>query len=151
MKELLRSHSLSYVQGLQVALEAEGIETALFDQQTIGFLGFAGRVRLVVRRDVDYERARQIVGQLELERPAPTVQEERGWRLQRWGCVVAALGVILLGLAGAAAADIRRQLPLSIAHGLIGVAVLVCAGGLVLIVFGPRWGQRPSDDRRSRD
>ena len=48
MKQLLRSHSLSYVQGLQVALEAEGIESVILDEQSLGYLGFAGRVRLAV-------------------------------------------------------------------------------------------------------
>ena len=37
VKELLRSHSVSYVQGLQIALEAEGIQAALLDEQA----GFA--------------------------------------------------------------------------------------------------------------
>ena len=58
MKELLRSHSVSYVQGLQIALEAEGIESVLLDEQAPGYLGFAGRVRLAVAHDADYERVR---------------------------------------------------------------------------------------------
>lgn len=54
MKEVLRSHSVSYVEGVRVALGAQGIETVLFDQQTVGFVGFAGRVRLMVTNDGDF-------------------------------------------------------------------------------------------------
>ena len=69
MKELLQSHSISYVQGLQIALEAEGIKAVLLDEQAPGYLGFAGRVRLAVADDGDYERAMAVVHALE---PAPS-------------------------------------------------------------------------------
>ena len=142
MKELLRSHSLSYVQGLQIALEAQGIETALFDQQTLGFMGFAGRVRLVVQRDVDYESALRIVREL-----GPLTQPgfiETGWKQQRWGCFTASLGIIILGVGGASVADLSKGSPLPppVAYGLVGVAILVLGGGLALILFGPRWARR---------
>jgi putative signal transducing protein len=116
VKELLRSHSLSYVQGLQVALEAQGIETALFDQQTLGFMGFAGRVRLVVQRDADYERALHIIR--ELEPPPQTGHGETGWNLQRWGCAAAALGVIALVFASASVTDLATGSPLPPMPGL---------------------------------
>lgn len=142
MKELLRSHSLSYVQGLQIALEAQGIETALFDQQALGFMGFAGRVRLVVQRDAEYERALRIIRELEpLIQPG---QGETGWKLQRWGCVAASLGVIVLGFGGASVADLSMGslLPPLVAYGLVGVAVVMTVAGLALILFGPRWTRR---------
>ena len=142
MKELLRSHSLSYVQGLQIALQAQGIETALFDQQSLGFMGFAGRVRLVVQRDADYERALRIIQELEpLTQPG---QGETGWKLQRWGCAAAALGIIALGVGGASVADLSTGSPLPplVAYGLVGVAVVMTLAGLALILFGPRLARR---------
>jgi hypothetical protein len=142
VKELLRSHSLSYVQGLQIALEAQGIGTALFDQQTVGFIGFAGRVRLVVQRDADYERALQVIR--ELEASTPPQQPVPGWKLQRVGCVTAVLGVAFLGVGGAMVSDlaIGSQFPPVVAYGVVGVAIVMTVAGLALILFGPRLGRR---------
>jgi putative signal transducing protein len=145
VKELLRSHSLSYVHGLRIALEAQGIETAVFDQSTVSFEGLAGRVRLMVPQDADFERARAIVR--EIEARAPAQQPVAGWRLQRLGCVAAVLGVTGLGFGGAAVADLSASSPMPpvVAYGLVGVAIVMTVAGLALILFGPRWGR--SDPR----
>ena len=57
VKELLRSHSVSYIQGLQIALEAQGVRAVILDEQAPAYLSFAGRVRLAVPEDADYVRA----------------------------------------------------------------------------------------------
>jgi hypothetical protein len=145
VKELLRSHSLSYVHGLRIALEAQGIETAVFDQSTVGE-GLAGRVRLMVQQDADFERARAIVREIEAAH-APAENPVAGWRLQRLGCVAAVLGVIGLGFGGAAVADLSASSPMPpvVAYGLVGVAIVMTVAGLALILFGPHWGR--SDPR----
>ncbi len=142
MKELLRSHSLSHVEALRIALEAEGIETAVFDQQMVGFLGFAGRVRLLVQRDVDYDRALQVIRGLEAL--TPVVPGETGWKLQRLGCIVAAAGVFALAFGGVAVGDLMTgtELPPVVVYGLVSVAVVMMVAGLALILFGPRWARR---------
>ena len=142
MRELLRSHSISYLEGLRIALDAHGIETVLFDQQMVGFVGFAGRVRLMVQHDADFERARSIVQGLESSASAP--QPVAGWKLQRWGCVAATVGIIGLGFAGAALRDLsmRSLAPSLVAYGLFGLALVVIGIGLALILFGPRWAHR---------
>lgn len=126
MKQLLRSHSLSYVQGLQVALEAEGIESVILDEQSLGYLGFAGRVRLAVT-DEEYERALEIVRGL--EGAVPPSQAPASWRAQRWGCASAMAGfaLVFVGMV-ASESDLRRiALGLTIAGGggmLAGLAVV---------------------------
>ena len=138
----MRSHSISYLEGLRVALEAHGIETVLFDQQTVGFVGFAGRVRLMVQHDADFERARSVVQGIESSAPAP--QPVTGWKLQRLGCIAASLGIIGLGFAGAAVGDLSMGSLVSplVVYGLFGLALVVVGIGLGLILFGPRWARR---------
>jgi hypothetical protein len=126
MKQLLSSHSLSYVQGLQVALEAEGIESAILDEQSLGYLGFAGRVRLAVT-DEEYDRALEIVRGLEVA-VAPS-EAPASWRVQRWGCasVIAGFALVSVGVV-ASDSDLRQiALGLTIAGGgamLAGLAVV---------------------------
>ena len=132
MRELLRSHSLSYVQGLQLALEAQGIKTALLDQQSIGFMGFAGRVRLAVTNDADYQRALEVVRSL--EPPRHQAVTPASWKLQRWGCAWLVVGFGLL-LIGSAAAE-NTSGPLK--YGLLIAAIALLAFGIALVVLGPR-------------
>jgi Putative prokaryotic signal transducing protein len=141
VRELLRSHSLSYAHGLRIALEAQGIEAVLFDQQSLGLDGYAGRVRLMIPKDADFERARAIVQEIEARAP---VQEVPGWRMQRVGCITAVLGVAGLGAGGASVADLSTGSPLPplVAYGLVGVAIVMLGAGLALILFGPRWARR---------
>jgi len=132
VKELLRSHSLSYVQGLQIALEAQGIKSVLLDQQSPGYLGFAGRVRLAVARDADYERAMAIVHAL--EPPRSGTKPPPSWAWQRSGLRAGALGFVLL-IAGAVMADSGLQ---GVGHVLLGAAIALMVVGWVLIVLGPQ-------------
>ena len=132
MKELLRSHSISYVQGLQIALEAEGIKAVLLDEQAPGYLGFAGRVRLAVADDGDYAQAMAVVHALE-PAPAPRVRP-RSWAWQRWGLISGVTGFGLL-VVEAVVADSASRLLASV---LLGLAIGLMAVGLALIALGPR-------------
>jgi Putative prokaryotic signal transducing protein len=132
VKELLRSHSLSYVQGLQLALEAEGIKAVLLDAQAPGYIGFAGRVRLAVARDVDYERAIEVVRAL--EPPSSRAEVPASWRLQRWGLAGLIAGVVMLGVGGAVA----ETAPRPVAYGLFVVAAGLLIFGMALVMLGPR-------------
>ena len=126
MKQLLRSHSLSYIQGLQVALEAEGIGSVILDEQSLGYLGFAGRVRLAVT-DEEYDRALEIVRGLETA-VAPS-EVPASWRVQRWGCaaVIAGFAIVLVGMVVADSGLRQLALGLTIVGGgalLAGLAVV---------------------------
>ena len=132
LKELLRSHSVSYAQGVQLALEAQGIKAVLLDEQAPGYLGFAGRVRLAVGDDSDYDRAMAVVRAL--EQPRSVAETPRSWVLQRWGLVAGGAGVVLL-LSEVALADTTSA---ATAVVLRGLALALMLAGLVLIVLGPR-------------
>ena len=132
VKELLRSHSVSYVQGLQIALEGEGIKAVLLDERAPGYLGFAGRVRLAVVQDGDYDRAIAIVHALELP-PSPTAVP-RSWAWQRWGLISGTTGFALLFVESLAADSASRVLR----SALLGMAIGLVVVGLVLIALGPR-------------
>ena len=132
MKELLRSHSLSYVQEFKARLEAEGIKTILMDEQSLGFMGFAGRVRLMVARDPDFESAIRIVRELEALTPVPQIPPS--WRVQRWGCAGLVVGFALL----VAGAVLAQQEPRTLGYWLFAGAVALFAIGLALIMLGPR-------------
>jgi len=127
---------------MRIALEAQGIEVVLFDQTSLGFDGYAGRVRLMIQKDADFERARAVVQEIEATALKSPVE---GWRIQRWGCLAVALGLFSLPLGGSAIADLSTgsELPPLIAYGLVGGALSMMAAGLALILFGPRWSRRP--------
>lgn len=132
MKELLRSHSVSYVQGLQIALEAQGIKAVLLDEQAPGYLGFAGQVRLAVGDDADYEEAMAIVRRLELPRSA--IGRPRSWAWQRWGLVAGGTGFLLL----VAEVAIGDSAAATVTFFLRGLAIVLIVVGLALIALGPR-------------
>jgi putative signal transducing protein len=137
VKELLRSHSVSYAQGVQIALEARGIKAVLLDEQAPGYLGFAGRVRLAVGDDADYERAMAVVRALEL--PRSTIGPPRSWAWQRWGLIAGGTGFILL-LGEVAVANTASR---AVAVVLLALAIALMVTGLVLIAVGPS-RDRPS-------
>lgn len=138
MRELLRSHSVSYVHGLRVALEAEGIETVLLDQYSVGFDSFAGRVRLMVQRDDDAERALQIIRAIDAR--AAARRPETGWRVQRWGCAAVVAGFVLMVAGLFALEDWAEGSGSSriLAYGLLGAAAAAGIGGVCLVIFAPR-------------
>jgi Putative prokaryotic signal transducing protein len=131
MKELLRTHSVSYAQGVQIALEAQGITAVLLDEQAPGYLGFAGRVRLAVGDDADYERAMAVVRAL--ERPRSFDGPLRSWAWQRWGLVAGGAGFILL-LCEVAVADTASAPAAAV---LLSVAIALMVTGVILIAVGP--------------
>ena len=132
MKELLRSHSISYIQGLQIALEGEGIKAVILDEQAPGYLGFAGRARLAVVSDTDYERAMAVVRALE---PPPTDgRVPRSWAWQRWGLLAGSTGFLLLVVDAGLLENARRAERLA----MFGAAIILMVSGLLLIALGPR-------------
>ena len=132
MKELLRAHSLSYAQGLQLSLEANEIKTVLLDEQSVAFMGFAGRVRLMVANDADYEHAMRIVRELQASAPAPQIGSS--WKIQGLGCVGMLAGFVLAVVAATSLMDESRDKP----YGLLAGAVVLFAIGLAMVIFGPR-------------
>jgi hypothetical protein len=92
MRNLLQTHSLSWAESVRVALRAEGIDAELFDENSPGYLGFAGRVRVVVLNDRDLPRAVQILHRLE---PRPTGPPP-SWRWQKRGLLCLGAAIILM-------------------------------------------------------
>jgi len=132
VKELLQTHSVSYAQGLQVALEAQGIPAIILDEQAPGYLGFAGRTRLMVAHDDDFENAMAIVRQLE-DKPR---QHEipPSWKVQRWGLVAGAFGFVVL-VTAVTLSDTATRLVVSV---VCAAGVVLIGTGLTLIILGPR-------------
>lgn len=132
MKELLRSHSVSYAEGLQIALEGEGIHAVLLDERAPSYLGFAGQVRLTVANDADYDRAMAVIRTLEAP-PGPRGTPP-SWKVQRWGVLTGAIGFALL-LGEATLSDTARGPVLAL---LVGAGVILMVVGITLVVLGPR-------------
>ena len=130
MKNLLQTHEVSWAHSVRLALEAEGIEAVILDEQAPGYLSFAGRTRVAVLHDRDFERAQDVLRKM----APPPMQVPRSWRIQKWGLIC---GVIGLGLLMAAAIwhdDVSGGLELGMAlAGLAGMGL-----GFVLVVVGPR-------------
>src|SRR3989442_8014036 len=108
MKEILRTHSVSYAHSVRLALEAQGIRAVLLDEQAPMYMSFAGRVRLAVAREADYERAMELVRSFEAASSPSAVPAS--WRWQRWGCASMVGGGAVLVLAGAVAEHRSRAL-----------------------------------------
>ena len=65
MKNLVQAYSLSWAESIKLALEAEGIDAVLLDEQSPGYLGFAGRVRVAILNDEDLPRAQAVLQSLQ--------------------------------------------------------------------------------------
>jgi len=131
MKNLLQTHSVSWAEAVRVALECEAIDAVLFDENSPGYMGFAGRVRVVVLNDRDLPRAIEILHRLEPERAGPPPS----WRWQKRGLLCLGLGVVFL-VAVPAVTDPDR--PRTASTLLFGAAVALLALGLMLVVLGPK-------------
>jgi hypothetical protein len=122
MKELLQTHSISFAESIRIALEADGIEVVLLDEQSASALSFAGRIRIAVARDADYERAMQIIHEFE-PAPAPPLPS---WKWHKRGLI--GLGVGLLTMFGSASMlGMHYQSVVAIAGGVMffsGVALI---------------------------
>jgi len=136
MKEVLRSHSISYAQAMQLALEAEGIEALLLDENAPGYLGFAGRVRLAVAHEEDHPRAMEVVRKLQprsFGSPIPA-----SWRWQRTGLLGIVAGFAMLLVSHEVADGVSG----GVARGLMATAIGLIVAGVILVLVGPlrdRW------------
>lgn len=83
MREVLRTHSLSWAETARVSLEAEGIDAVIQNQHPLGFIGLAGELRVVVD---DRDAGRAVTILRSLGRPASKpVSGARAWKGQRRG------------------------------------------------------------------
>ncbi|HMG18718.1 MAG TPA: DUF2007 domain-containing protein [Gemmatimonadales bacterium] len=64
MKNLLQTHSVSWAQSVRLALESEGSEAVVLDENAPAYMGFAGRVRVAVVKDGDLARAQSVLAHL---------------------------------------------------------------------------------------
>jgi Putative prokaryotic signal transducing protein len=138
MRELLRTHSISYAQGMRLALEAQGIKAVLLDENAPGYMGFFGKVRIVVPDEADYERAMAVVRALE----APTAGSAPppSWKVQRWGLIAGLVGFFGLIYSSVAISDTTPRLVVELCFA---GAISLMIAGMVLVALGPR-RDRPS-------
>ena len=138
MRELLRTHSISYAQGMRLALEAQGIKAVLLDENAPGYMGFFGKVRIVVPDETDYERAMAVVRALE----APTAGSAPppSWKVQRWGLITGLVGFFGLIYSSVAISDTTPRVVVELCFA---GAISLMIAGMVLIALGPR-RDRPS-------
>ena len=137
MKVLLSTHSLSHAESVQVALEAQGIKAFLLDEQAPGYLGFAGRVRLAVADDSDYDRAMEVMRAVE---SSPTRSEvPASWPQQKRGCLTVAAGLAVLIVGSALASEGTRLLY----HAVLLLAFIIMAAGVTIIFVALRRDRRP--------
>ena len=133
MKELLQTHSVSYAQGLQLGLEAQGIPATVLDENAPGYLGFAGRVRLVVLEDGDFDRAMAFIRQFEA-RPHP-MGAPPSWKVQKRGLLVGALGFVVL----VSALGFGQDRPTFVNYALfVAGIILMVTGATLVVIVGPR-------------
>jgi len=96
MREVLRTHSLSWAHSIRLALEAEGIEAVIQDENSLGYVGLAGELRIAVVDTADAERAQEVIAGLE-RRPAAASGRPPSWSWQRRGLKTIGLGFIFRG------------------------------------------------------
>ena len=138
MKVLLSTHSVSYAEGVQLALEAQGIKTILLDEQAPGYLGFAGRVRLAVADDTDYDKAMEVLRTL--ESPSARIEVPASWPPQKVGCVTVAAGFAVLIIGSAAASDGAQKVFYAVLLG----AFVIMSVGITIIFLALRRDRRSS-------
>ncbi len=115
MKDLLQTHTVSYAQSLRLA-----------------YMSFAGRVRVSVVHDEDYDRAMEVVRRFEKSRGSGAVPAS--WRWQRPGVWAGGVGFVLLMVSGAVAEDLTPPLR----YVLHATAVGLLATGIALVLVGLR-------------
>ena len=131
MKNLLQTHSLSYAESVRIALLAEGIDSVLLDQQSYAAMGFAGRVRVAVERDEDFDKAEQVLRALQ----PPASPPLPSWKWQKWGIRSFIVGLALF-FGGNLADDFARVH--DFAHPMLIASAVLIASGVLLVLLGPR-------------
>jgi hypothetical protein len=131
MKNLLQTHSVSYAESVRIALLAEGIDAVLLDEQSASALGFAGRVRVAIERDEDFDKAERVIRTLQ----PPTSRPLPSWKWQKWG--IRSFGAGLALVIGGNLVDDSSRLN-DLAQPMIVAGLVLIASGIVLVVLGPR-------------
>lgn len=131
MKNLLQTTSVSWAQSVKIALEAEGIDAAVLDQNSFAIHGLAGHVRVAVLNDDDLPRAQSVLSGL----TPPPSPPPPSWRWQKRGLQMMGLGLVLVFVT-AELAD--RVEPGPLLYGAVGVTGLAWVAGFVLIALGWR-------------
>ena len=131
MKNLLQTHSISWAESVRIALQAEGIEAVVLDENAPGYMGFAGRARVAVLHDDDLPKAQAILLTLQ----PPKTPTPPSWRWQKRGLISFGLGFLLFVVA-AATIDLDGATVLTwIMLAASGVFVVAA---FILIALGPR-------------
>ena len=132
MRNLLQTHSIAWARGICIALEADGIRTAVLDEFDRSGLGVPGRVRVVVLDDDDLAKAQAIVARLT---PPPTGPPPPSWRWQKPGCILLVIDLVLFSVWGALLDEYGLG---TLTYAVGALAVIVFVGGSLLIMLGPR-------------
>jgi putative signal transducing protein len=136
VKNLLRTQSIAWAQGVRVALEAEGVPAAILDEHDRGALGVLGQVRVAVLNDGDYVKAQQIVARFTPPRSLPPPS----WRWQRRGLLVLGADVLLAAfwIARADTYQSEGTEPGILYYALGAVVGILFIIGMLFIILGPR-------------
>ena len=137
MKNLLQTNSIAWAHGVRVALEAEGITSALLDEfDRSGMGALAGRVRVVILNDEDLARAQAVVQRLTPPRTPPPPS----WRWQKRGLLVVALDFVLLVVWGSLFDRYQTEQDISsvLVYALAALVIALFIAGVLLVILGPR-------------
>lgn len=130
-EDLLQTHSVSWAQSVRLALESEGSEAVVLDENAPGYMGFAGRVGVAVVKDGDLARAQSVLAHL----TPPVGPPPPSWRWQKRGLQLLALDVVLVFVTSTMLARLEPGLLIYVS---VGATALAFVTGFALIALGWR-------------
>lgn len=131
MKNLLQTHSVSWAQSVKLALEAEGIDAVVLDQNSFAIHGLGGHVRVAVLNDHDLPQAQAVLAHM----TPPATPPPPSWRWQKRGLQLMGLGIVLVFVT-AELSD--RVEPGPLIYGAAGLTALAFMAGFALVALGWR-------------
>lgn len=131
MITVLHTHSVSWAESVRVALEGEGIETAVLDPYSSNTLGLAGSIRIAIVNDDDEQRAMHIIASLQ----STPVETSASWWWHKRAALAFGAAIVLIYL-GTSMAESEHRTAIALAISSLGAACLVTF--VVLLLLGYR-------------
>jgi hypothetical protein len=135
MITVLHTHSASWAESARLALEGEGIETAVLDPYSSNTLGLAGSIRIAIVDAKDQQRAMQIIAMLQ---PVP-VETSASWWWHKRAALAFGAAILLIYL-GTSMAESQPRIGVSLAVSALGAVSLVIF--VVFLLLGYRADRR---------
>jgi hypothetical protein len=134
---VLHTHSVSWAESVRLALESEGIETAVLDPYSSNTLGLAGSVRIAIVNDHDEQRAMHVIRTLQ---PAP-VETSPSWWWHKRAALAFGAALVLIYM-GSSMAESERRTALALAISALGGVLFVTF--VVFLLLGYRADRHPA-------